>query len=133
MACLSSATNPNPNDADVASDGEDSGTTHPVYPGLQFCASRYTDRIYLYTKVPQPVPECDCTNGITARPGSLEEQKCVLKIFTASFVYSLLVREYDSVSLTAVKLLTPSMSMPNSIAVFEKNMLHGCTRSQDQF
>uniref|UniRef100_A0A8D2ZI95 Zinc finger, RAN-binding domain containing 3 n=1 Tax=Scophthalmus maximus TaxID=52904 RepID=A0A8D2ZI95_SCOMX len=28
----------------------DGSGTHPVYPGLQFCASQYTDRIYLYSK-----------------------------------------------------------------------------------
>uniref|UniRef100_A0A3P8RG46 Zinc finger, RAN-binding domain containing 3 n=1 Tax=Astatotilapia calliptera TaxID=8154 RepID=A0A3P8RG46_ASTCA len=28
----------------------DANNAHPFYPGLQFCASRYTDRIYLYSK-----------------------------------------------------------------------------------
>ena len=37
------------NDDDEANDEEDDAYT--VYPGLQFCASPYTDRIYLYTKV----------------------------------------------------------------------------------
>ncbi|XP_063733742.1 DNA annealing helicase and endonuclease ZRANB3 isoform X2 [Eleginops maclovinus] len=38
------------NDDDEADDGD-----HPVYPGLQFCASPYTDRIYLYTKDGTPL------------------------------------------------------------------------------
>ncbi|XP_026157049.1 DNA annealing helicase and endonuclease ZRANB3 [Mastacembelus armatus] len=47
-ACLSSAADANDNDE--GKDGNDASTAHPVYPGLQFCASQYTDRIYLYTK-----------------------------------------------------------------------------------
>ncbi|XP_058478798.1 DNA annealing helicase and endonuclease ZRANB3 isoform X2 [Solea solea] len=31
-------------------DGDGISAAHPVYTGLQFCASQYTDRIYLYTK-----------------------------------------------------------------------------------
>lgn len=38
---------------DVADDEEDSSTARPIYPGLQFCASQHTDRVYLYTQVPQ--------------------------------------------------------------------------------
>ncbi|KAM7375182.1 hypothetical protein PAMA_014325 [Pampus argenteus] len=38
------------NDDDEGNDGDDASTAHPVYPGLQFCASQYTDRIYLYSK-----------------------------------------------------------------------------------
>lgn len=90
-ACLSSSADANDDD-DVASNEEDSGTTQPVYPGLQFRASQYTDRIYVYTKVLQSVPECDCTYGITAQLGSLEEQ-CVLKIFPVFLFNSLLVGE----------------------------------------
>ncbi|XP_035487028.2 DNA annealing helicase and endonuclease ZRANB3 isoform X2 [Scophthalmus maximus] len=47
-ACLSSAADANDDDED--NDGDDGSGTHPVYPGLQFCASQYTDRIYLYSK-----------------------------------------------------------------------------------
>ncbi|XP_034464061.1 DNA annealing helicase and endonuclease ZRANB3 isoform X3 [Hippoglossus hippoglossus] len=47
-ACLSSAADANDDDED--NDGDDGSTTRPVYPGLQFCASQYTDRIYLYSK-----------------------------------------------------------------------------------
>ncbi|XP_069377575.1 DNA annealing helicase and endonuclease ZRANB3 isoform X2 [Paralichthys olivaceus] len=46
--CLSSAADANDDDED--NDGDDDSATHPVYPGLQFCASQYTDRIYLYSK-----------------------------------------------------------------------------------
>uniref|UniRef100_A0A4W6FEL0 Zinc finger RANBP2-type containing 3 n=1 Tax=Lates calcarifer TaxID=8187 RepID=A0A4W6FEL0_LATCA len=46
--CLSSAADANDDDED--NDGDDASTPHPVYPGLQFCASQYTDRIYLYSK-----------------------------------------------------------------------------------
>ncbi|XP_044201256.1 DNA annealing helicase and endonuclease ZRANB3 [Thunnus albacares] len=46
--CLSSAADAN--DDDEGNDGDDASTAHPVYPGLQFCASQYTDRIYLYSK-----------------------------------------------------------------------------------
>ncbi|XP_067348920.1 DNA annealing helicase and endonuclease ZRANB3 isoform X1 [Channa argus] len=48
-ACLSSAADANDDD-DEGNDGDDASTAHPVYPDLQFCASQYTDRIYLYTK-----------------------------------------------------------------------------------
>nr|XP_046237913.1 DNA annealing helicase and endonuclease ZRANB3 isoform X2 [Scatophagus argus] len=47
-ACLSSAADLN--DDDEGNDGDDASAAHPVYTGLQFCASQYTDRIYLYTK-----------------------------------------------------------------------------------
>ncbi|XP_054479771.1 DNA annealing helicase and endonuclease ZRANB3 isoform X2 [Anoplopoma fimbria] len=40
---------------DGGRDGEDASAAHPVYPGLQFCASLYTDRIYLYTKDGTPL------------------------------------------------------------------------------
>ncbi|XP_053170439.1 DNA annealing helicase and endonuclease ZRANB3 isoform X2 [Scomber japonicus] len=46
--CLSSAADAN--DDDEGDDGDDASTAHPVYPGLQFCASQYTDRIYLFSK-----------------------------------------------------------------------------------
>ncbi|XP_041834421.1 DNA annealing helicase and endonuclease ZRANB3 isoform X2 [Melanotaenia boesemani] len=36
-------------------DGDDASTTQSVYPGLQFCASLYTDRVYLYTKDGAPL------------------------------------------------------------------------------
>ncbi|KAA8579554.1 hypothetical protein FQN60_006647 [Etheostoma spectabile] len=52
-ACLSSAADAN--DKDEGNDGDDACAAHPIYPGLQFCASQYTDRIYLYSKVPQPL------------------------------------------------------------------------------
>lgn len=84
VAHLSSAADANDDD-DAANHEEDSSTTHLVHLGLQFCASQHTDRVYLYTKVPPPVPECDYTNWITARLGSLEEQKCVRKIFPGLF------------------------------------------------
>ncbi|XP_049426556.1 DNA annealing helicase and endonuclease ZRANB3 isoform X2 [Epinephelus fuscoguttatus] len=50
-ACLSS----DANDDDEGNDGDDASATHPVYPGLQFCASQYTDRIYLYSKDGTPL------------------------------------------------------------------------------
>ncbi|KAM9836018.1 DNA annealing helicase and endonuclease ZRANB3 [Aulostomus maculatus] len=43
--CLSAAA-----DANEGDDGEDASAAHPVYPGLKFCASQYTERIYLYSK-----------------------------------------------------------------------------------
>ncbi|KAM8722201.1 DNA annealing helicase and endonuclease ZRANB3 isoform 1-T5 [Acanthopagrus schlegelii] len=52
-ACLSSAADAN--DDDEGNDGGAAGTAHPVYPGLQFCASQYTDRIYLYSKDGTPL------------------------------------------------------------------------------
>ncbi|XP_073318255.1 DNA annealing helicase and endonuclease ZRANB3 isoform X1 [Pagrus major] len=51
--CLSSAADAN--DDDEGNDGDAAGTAHPVYPGLQFCASQYTDRIYLYSKDGTPL------------------------------------------------------------------------------
>ncbi|XP_008294085.1 DNA annealing helicase and endonuclease ZRANB3 [Stegastes partitus] len=53
VACLSSAADAN--DDDEGSGGEDAGAAHPVYPGLQFCASQHTDRIYLYSKDGAPL------------------------------------------------------------------------------
>ncbi|XP_055369149.1 DNA annealing helicase and endonuclease ZRANB3 isoform X2 [Betta splendens] len=49
-ACLSSASAADANDDDGDSRGDAASTTHLIYPGLQFCASQYTDRIYVYTK-----------------------------------------------------------------------------------
>ncbi|XP_029307154.1 LOW QUALITY PROTEIN: DNA annealing helicase and endonuclease ZRANB3 [Cottoperca gobio] len=49
-ACLSSAADANDDD-----EGEEDDDAHPVYPGLQFCASHYTDRIYLYSKDGTPL------------------------------------------------------------------------------
>ncbi|XP_038573680.1 DNA annealing helicase and endonuclease ZRANB3 [Micropterus salmoides] len=43
------------NDDDEGNDGDDASTGHAVYPGLQFCASQYTDRIYLYSKDGNPL------------------------------------------------------------------------------
>uniref|UniRef100_A0A3Q2QYI1 Zinc finger RANBP2-type containing 3 n=1 Tax=Fundulus heteroclitus TaxID=8078 RepID=A0A3Q2QYI1_FUNHE len=45
---------------DANGDGEgrdeaDAAAAQPVYPGLQFCASQYTDRIYLYSKDGAPL------------------------------------------------------------------------------
>ncbi|XP_076579615.1 DNA annealing helicase and endonuclease ZRANB3 isoform X1 [Chaetodon auriga] len=51
--CRSSAADAN--DDDEGYDGDDAGTAHPIYPGLQFCASQYTDRIYLYSKDGTPL------------------------------------------------------------------------------
>uniref|UniRef100_A0A672Y4G9 Zinc finger, RAN-binding domain containing 3 n=1 Tax=Sphaeramia orbicularis TaxID=375764 RepID=A0A672Y4G9_9TELE len=56
--CLSSAADAN--DDDRGNDGDDANTSVPVYPGLQFCASQYTDRIYIYTKVPLPARAFIC-------------------------------------------------------------------------
>ncbi|XP_047433022.1 DNA annealing helicase and endonuclease ZRANB3 [Mugil cephalus] len=53
VACLSSAADAN--DDGEGSGGEDGSTAHPVHPGLQFCASQYTDRIYLYSKDGAPL------------------------------------------------------------------------------
>ena len=39
-----------PPEEDGRADG--GGSSLPLYPGLQFCASRNTDRVYLYDKVP---------------------------------------------------------------------------------
>ncbi|XP_044044086.1 DNA annealing helicase and endonuclease ZRANB3 [Siniperca chuatsi] len=46
--CLSAAADAN--DDDEGNNGDDVSAAHPIYPGLQFCASQYTDRIYLYSK-----------------------------------------------------------------------------------
>uniref|UniRef100_A0A8C2WR31 Zinc finger, RAN-binding domain containing 3 n=1 Tax=Cyclopterus lumpus TaxID=8103 RepID=A0A8C2WR31_CYCLU len=42
-------------DADGDDRDGDAGDAHPVYPGLQFCASQYTDRMYLYSKDGTPL------------------------------------------------------------------------------
>ncbi|KAM7365395.1 hypothetical protein PAMP_016327 [Pampus punctatissimus] len=47
------------NDDDEGNDGDDASTAHPVYPGLQFRASQYTDRIYLYSKL-EIIPFTSC-------------------------------------------------------------------------
>uniref|UniRef100_A0A1A7WV27 Zinc finger, RAN-binding domain containing 3 n=1 Tax=Iconisemion striatum TaxID=60296 RepID=A0A1A7WV27_9TELE len=52
-ACLSSAADANGDDEDDG--GDDASTAQPIYPGLQFCASQYTDRIYVYTKDGAPL------------------------------------------------------------------------------
>ncbi|XP_069568873.1 DNA annealing helicase and endonuclease ZRANB3 [Brachyistius frenatus] len=52
--CLSSPA-ADANDDDEGSGGEGAGAAHPVYPGLQFRASQYTDRIYLYSKDGDPL------------------------------------------------------------------------------
>ncbi|CAJ1087045.1 DNA annealing helicase and endonuclease ZRANB3 [Xyrichtys novacula] len=52
-ACVSTAADAN--DGDEGNDGEDASTAHPIYPSLQFCASQYTDRIYLYSKDATPL------------------------------------------------------------------------------
>ncbi|KAM4602169.1 DNA annealing helicase and endonuclease ZRANB3 [Polymixia lowei] len=39
-----------PDGDDDGSNDDDASTSLPLYPGLQFCASRNTDRIYLYSK-----------------------------------------------------------------------------------
>ncbi|KAM9328681.1 DNA annealing helicase and endonuclease ZRANB3 [Pholidichthys leucotaenia] len=54
VSCLSSAA-ADANDHDEGNCGEDAGTALPFYPGLQFCASQYTDRIYLYSKDGAPL------------------------------------------------------------------------------
>ncbi|KAM3585176.1 uncharacterized protein V6R79_009542 [Siganus canaliculatus] len=43
------------NDGDEGSDGDDASAARPIYAGLQFCASHFTDRIYLYTKDGAPL------------------------------------------------------------------------------
>ncbi|KAM4559859.1 DNA annealing helicase and endonuclease ZRANB3 [Odontesthes bonariensis] len=53
MPCLSSASEAKGDDE--GDGGDDASITHPVYPGLQFCASQYTDRIYLYSKDGAPL------------------------------------------------------------------------------
>uniref|UniRef100_A0A3Q0SW81 Zinc finger RANBP2-type containing 3 n=1 Tax=Amphilophus citrinellus TaxID=61819 RepID=A0A3Q0SW81_AMPCI len=53
VPCLSSAADAN--DDDEGNGGEDANNAHPFYPGLQFCASQYTDRIYLYSKDGAPL------------------------------------------------------------------------------
>ncbi|KAM6892976.1 DNA annealing helicase and endonuclease ZRANB3 [Lycodopsis pacificus] len=41
--------------ASPSSDDDDDSGAGPAYPGLQFCASQYTDRIYLYSKDGTPL------------------------------------------------------------------------------
>ncbi|XP_078788396.1 DNA annealing helicase and endonuclease ZRANB3 isoform X4 [Oryzias latipes] len=53
VACLFSASDANGDDEGRG--GDDASTTQPVYPGLRFCASQYTDRIYLYSKDAVPL------------------------------------------------------------------------------
>lgn len=48
VVCLSSAADAN--DDNEARDEDDASRSLPTYPGLQFCASQYTDRIYIYSK-----------------------------------------------------------------------------------
>ncbi|KAM9821150.1 DNA annealing helicase and endonuclease ZRANB3 [Neosynchiropus ocellatus] len=36
-------------------DGDGASAGHPMYPGLKFCASQHTDRIYLYSKDDAPL------------------------------------------------------------------------------
>ncbi|XP_037552641.1 DNA annealing helicase and endonuclease ZRANB3 [Nematolebias whitei] len=50
-----SSPTPDANDDDEGSGGDDASTAQLIYPGLQFCASQYTDRVYLYSKVLSPV------------------------------------------------------------------------------
>lgn len=45
VSCSSSAADAN------GGDEGDAAAAQLVYPGLKFCASQYTDRIYLYSKV----------------------------------------------------------------------------------
>ncbi|KAF7651536.1 hypothetical protein LDENG_00109640 [Lucifuga dentata] len=42
-------------DEDDGGDGDEASASLPFYPGLQFCASQYTDRIYLYSKDGAPL------------------------------------------------------------------------------
>ncbi|XP_068575523.1 LOW QUALITY PROTEIN: DNA annealing helicase and endonuclease ZRANB3 [Cebidichthys violaceus] len=46
----SSAADADADGDDGGRDGDDASAADPAYPGLQFCASQYTDRIYLYSK-----------------------------------------------------------------------------------
>uniref|UniRef100_A0A667WSA7 Zinc finger, RAN-binding domain containing 3 n=1 Tax=Myripristis murdjan TaxID=586833 RepID=A0A667WSA7_9TELE len=50
QSAATSAAAPAAEDDDDGNDKDDTGTSLPVYPGLQFCPSRNTDRIYLYSK-----------------------------------------------------------------------------------
>uniref|UniRef100_UPI0037E99A8F DNA annealing helicase and endonuclease ZRANB3 n=1 Tax=Semicossyphus pulcher TaxID=241346 RepID=UPI0037E99A8F len=52
--CVSAAADANDDD-DEGNDGEEASAAHPIYPSLQFCASQYTDRIYLYSKDDTPL------------------------------------------------------------------------------
>ncbi|XP_043965895.1 DNA annealing helicase and endonuclease ZRANB3 isoform X1 [Gambusia affinis] len=53
VSCSSSAADAN--GGDEGNDEGDAAATRLVYPGLKFCASRYTDRIYLYSKDGAPL------------------------------------------------------------------------------
>uniref|UniRef100_A0A8C7YX47 Zinc finger, RAN-binding domain containing 3 n=1 Tax=Oryzias sinensis TaxID=183150 RepID=A0A8C7YX47_9TELE len=53
VACLFSASDANGDDEGRG--GDDASATQPVYPGLRFCASQHTDRIYLYSKDAAPL------------------------------------------------------------------------------
>lgn len=122
VVCLSSAADAN--DDDVADDEDDCGTARPVYPGLQFCASQYTDRVYLYTKVPQPVPDCtkwdDCLTGLIRGA----------KVCVEDFLRFIL---HWWESLGTVSLTAPSTSTPDSITAFEGKQLRGCTQNYDLY
>uniref|UniRef100_A0A8C6K8Y8 Zinc finger RANBP2-type containing 3 n=1 Tax=Nothobranchius furzeri TaxID=105023 RepID=A0A8C6K8Y8_NOTFU len=52
-SCLSSPADANGDDEDDG--GDDASPAQLIYPGLQFCASQYTDRIYVYTKDGAPL------------------------------------------------------------------------------
>lgn len=60
VSCSSSAA-----DANGGDEGNDEGdaAAQLVYPGLKFCASQYTDRIYLYSKVQLLIIISIVTNG----------------------------------------------------------------------
>uniref|UniRef100_A0A3B3Y0N0 Zinc finger, RAN-binding domain containing 3 n=1 Tax=Poecilia mexicana TaxID=48701 RepID=A0A3B3Y0N0_9TELE len=53
VSCSSSAADAN--GGDEGNDEGDAAADQLVYPGLKFCASRYTDRIYLYSKDGAPL------------------------------------------------------------------------------
>ncbi|XP_014890327.1 DNA annealing helicase and endonuclease ZRANB3 isoform X2 [Poecilia latipinna] len=53
VSCSSSAADAN--GGDEGNDEGDAAANQLVYPGLKFCASRYTDRIYLYSKDGAPL------------------------------------------------------------------------------
>ncbi|KAM4710695.1 DNA annealing helicase and endonuclease ZRANB3 [Anableps anableps] len=53
VSCSSSAVDANGDDE--GKDEADATAAQLVYPGLQFCASKYTDRIYLYSKDGAPL------------------------------------------------------------------------------
>lgn len=61
VSCSSSAADAN--GGDEGNDEGDAAATRLVYPGLKFCASRYTDRIYLYSKVQLLIIVSSVKNG----------------------------------------------------------------------